>query len=188
MSANNNMKNMILIILGVSLLGITVAYASLSTRLNINGNTNVPNTTWDIHFEDFSDASPQNTTLEEPNTGVLNTNSIITDSTKITKLEADLKKPGDVVVYAFDIRNDGSIDAKLQTFTNALTCTNQSACSNITYTVACKDSSNNTITNGYNLAKNTEVHCTLSLLYNTNASIEDDITASVSADWTFVQK
>lgn len=182
---NNNLKNIILIVLGISLLGITVAYASLSTRLNISGNANVQQTTWDVIFEDFSDASPANTTLEETNTGVIK--NVSTNSTKITNFEADLKKPGDVVVYNFDIRNRGTIDARLQSFTNALTCTNQSACSNITYTVVCKDSSNNTINNNYVLAKNTEVNCSLSLLYNTNASIEDDITASVSADWIFIQ-
>ena len=182
---NNNLKNIILIILGISLLGITVAYASLSTRLTINGNASVPQTTWDIVFEDFSNTSPDNTALEEPNTGVVK--SVTTSATKITNLVADLKKPGDVVVYSFDIRNRGTIDSRLQPFTNSINCTTQNACSNITYTVVCKDGSNNTVNNGYVLRKNTEVNCNLTLLYNANASIEDDITANVSADWTFIQ-
>ena len=51
----------------------------------------------------------------------------------------------------------------------------------------CKDGSNNTVNNGYVLSKNSEIKCSLTLLYNANASIEDDITATVSADWTFIQ-
>ena len=185
--SNNSFKNIILLILGLSLLGITVAYASLSTRLNISGRSSVPLTTWDLQFEGISDASPANTTLSEPNTAVLNINSIQTNSTKIEKLVVDLKKPGDVAVLSFGIRNTGSINAKLQTSNSELTCTNPSECSNITYTVSCLDGNNNTVTNGYVLGKNSSINCTLRLLYNTNAVISDDITASVSADWTFIQ-
>ena len=185
--SNNSFKNIILLILGLSLLGITVAYASLSTRLNISGRSSVPTTTWDIQFENLSDASPANTTLSEPNTASLNINSIQIDATKIENVVADLKKPGDVAVLAFGIRNTGSIDAKLQTSNSSINCTSQSACSNITYTVSCLDGNNNTVTNGYTLAKNSAINCNLRILYNTNASISDDITATISADWTFIQ-
>ena len=43
-------RNIILIVLAVCLIGITVAYATLSQNLNISGVAKVGKTSWNIHF------------------------------------------------------------------------------------------------------------------------------------------
>ena len=43
-------RNIILIVLAVCLIGITVAYATLSQNLSISGVANVDKTKWSIYF------------------------------------------------------------------------------------------------------------------------------------------
>ena len=50
MYRNERTRNIILIVLAVCLIGITVAYATLSQNLNISGVANVDKTSWNIHF------------------------------------------------------------------------------------------------------------------------------------------
>ena len=50
MNKNDKVRNIILIVLAVCLIGITVAYATLSQNLNISGVANVDKTSWNIHF------------------------------------------------------------------------------------------------------------------------------------------
>lgn len=184
---SNNSKNILLGVLALGLLSISIAYASFSTRLSVSGTTQASQTTWDIHFDSFSTSStPAKTALDEPNTGTAQ--SISTSGTKVTSLNVNLKKPGDLIVYTFDIENDGTIDAELQTFNKTITCPVQSDCDNITYTVTCTDSNSNTLVQGSKIAKNTSATCALTLLYNTNANITDDVKANVTADWVFIQE
>lgn len=50
MYRNEGTRNIILIVLAVCLIGITVAYATLSQNLNISGVAKVDKTKWSIHF------------------------------------------------------------------------------------------------------------------------------------------
>ena len=47
---NNKIQNIVLGVLAVGLIGITIAYASLSQNLTINGTAKVAAATWDVHF------------------------------------------------------------------------------------------------------------------------------------------
>lgn len=183
---NENKKTLILIILGIVIVSISIAYASLATNLSIGGTVNAPNVDWDIHFLNFSSSStPSNTTSGETNTGQIV--SVQTSNTSIENLKAELKKPGDSIVYTFDIKNFGNIDAKLDSAPISITCSNGN-CNHATYTVVCLNSSRNTVNIGDELAANETFNCTLTLKFNDNAEISDDVSASVSADWNFSQK
>ena len=46
-------KTLFLIVLAVSVFGLGIAYALLSTTLTISGTTSVSAATWDIHFENL---------------------------------------------------------------------------------------------------------------------------------------
>ena len=48
MYRNERTRNIILIVLAVCLIGITVAYATLSQNLKISGVANVDKTSWNI--------------------------------------------------------------------------------------------------------------------------------------------
>ena len=183
MKGNN--KNVVLAVLGVILLGMTIAYASLQTNLNIGGTVNSPSANWDIHFINFSSAStPETTTSGETNTGEIK--SVTTNATSIDSLKAELKKPGDSIVYTFDIKNFGNIRAKLNSATNSITCSNGN-CNHATYSVVCLDSSKNVFQTNQNLEPNAVLNCTLTLKFNDNATIADDVSATINANWNFSQ-
>ena len=183
---NEGKKDIILLILGFSIVTISVAYAALSTTLSISGRAGIPQTNWDIHFENFSTSlTPANTLSGATNTGTIT--SVTTSNTSIDNLRAELKKPGDSIVYSFDIVNNGTIDAKLASFNDSITCASDNTCSYATYSIECKDSNNNVVNTNFKLDQNSSINCKLSLKYNDNANIDDDVSATLSASWNFIQ-
>ena len=169
-------KNALLIALVISLGVITVAFAALSTNLNIKASAKVANSKWDIHFE--------NLTLVENtvnNTGTVITPARIANNTQITGLVADLKKPGDSVSYTFDIVNDGDIGAKITTIliTPPSCGTNTDACQKLQYSVK-YTTSGVAPAIGNTLNKKSRVNATLTLKYKDNdpLSTPNDVSAS----------
>ena len=106
--SNDKFKNAILIILAVCLIGITVAYATLSQNLNISGVAKVGKTSWNIHFTKV--LTPKAEGYAEGGKATLNS-----DSTVLTVSEGVLKVPGDTITYVFDVINEGDIDAEVET-------------------------------------------------------------------------
>jgi len=106
--SNDKFKNAILIILAVCLIGITVAYATLSQNLNISGVAKVGKTSWNIHFTKV--LTPKAEGYAEGGKATLNS-----DSTVLTVSEGILKVPGDTITYVFDVINEGDLDAEVET-------------------------------------------------------------------------
>ena len=183
---NNKNKNILLVVLIIGIVSMSVAYAALSTRLNIGGSVISPSVTWDIHFQNFDDTQiPEHTSTGETNTGIIK--SVTTGPTSITSLKADLKKPGDTIKYKFDIKNAGTIDAKLNSFNTTINCSTPSACSEVVYTVTCLNGSS-AFNQGNILVKNGTLNCELNMTYKANASnIDDDVVVNATANWNFVQ-
>ena len=101
-------RNIILIVLAVCLIGITVAYATLSQELNISGVAKVDKTKWSIHF-----ANVQTPKVEGQATGgkaVLNSGSTV-----LTISEGTVSAPGDKITYIFDVVNEGDLPAEVET-------------------------------------------------------------------------
>lgn len=108
MYRNERTRNIILIVLAVCLIGITVAYATLSQNLNISGVAKVDKTKWSIHFTNV--LTPK---VEGQATGgkaVLNSGSTV-----LTISEGTLSAPGDKIVYTFDVINEGDLPAEVET-------------------------------------------------------------------------
>ena len=101
-------RNIILIVLAVCLIGITVAYATLSQNLNISGVAKVEKTSWNIHFTKV--LTPKAEGYAEGGKATLNS-----DSTVLTVSEGILKVPGDTITYVFDVINEGDLDAEVET-------------------------------------------------------------------------
>ena len=104
MEKTRKIKIISLCALLVAVLGLTVAFASLSQTLTINGSAAVDAASWDIHFEKTSGKETEvkgAATFTEP---TLN-------GTTIENFSATLTKPGDSVTYYFDIVNNGTVDA-----------------------------------------------------------------------------
>ena len=107
-SKTGRIQNVILGVLAVSLISLTIAYAQLTQRLNINGTAKSKSNTWDIHFENLKSTVTGNATLSQDNPL-----TIISNSTTISGSVGNLSLPGDSIVYTFDIANKGTISAQL---------------------------------------------------------------------------
>ena len=109
MEKTRKIKIISLCALLVAVLGLTVAFASLSQTLTINGSAAVDAASWDIHFEKTSGKETEvkgAATFTEP---TLN-------GTTIENFSATLTKPGDSVTYYFDIVNNGTVDAVVSSY------------------------------------------------------------------------
>lgn len=96
----------------LSVVGISIGFAAMSTDLTINGSAEVVPASWDIKFKDLS--SPTITGDAEVTTA-----PTITSDTHIGNYAVKLTKPGDSVTYTFKVANDGTIDAVLTDFIKA---------------------------------------------------------------------
>lgn len=206
-------KNILLGVLIVGLVSMTVAYAALSTTLTIGGTASVDNAKWDVHFESWA----QTSNVDSLVAGQQNTASQVQAPTqtadKVTKidgLQVSLKQPGDVIKYTFDIVNDGTIDAKLSSFTKHMTGVytdtqagnlSETDLQKFTYTITCDPSETDNTTPDY-LDKATAEHhsstCTLTVAWNeaTNTPTagtdqtytQRPATLTLDATWVYVQK
>ena len=95
---------LIILLLIILLMGVTVGYAILSTNLNINGTSRIKNSTWDVHFQNIAVTNGSVQALEAPTI----------DASKLNvNYTVDLNVPGDYYDFTIDVKNSGSVDAKL---------------------------------------------------------------------------
>ena len=111
----------------VGVLSLTIAYATLSATLTINGGADVVAATWDVHFENAVIVNKlSNDSLYDyevsnmavwgcvPQAGI---DCIAKDSNlKIDFSTSSILVPGDFRSFTVDVVNAGSIDAKLDSF------------------------------------------------------------------------
>ena len=143
-SKENRARNVVLGVLAVSLIGLTVAYAQLTQRLNINGTAKSKSNTWDIHFENLKSTVTGNAVLSQDNPL-----TIVSNSTTISGSVGNLSLPGDSIVYTFDIANKGTISAQLSAdpIISTPECSSNDAtgatvvCENVIYTLTYADGS-----------------------------------------------
>lgn len=143
---NNKVQNIVLGVLAVALIGITVAYATLTQQLKINGTATVKAGTWDVHFENLQGSVTGSAVLDTSTSKL----GIQTGSTTISGKLGTLSKPGDSITYTFDIVNKGNIPAILSSVptisTPSCSATSNDAgattvCGNLTYTLTYSDGS-----------------------------------------------
>lgn len=104
MEKDRGFRAIAIIAIFVSIVGLTVGFASLNQTLNINGTATLKGSNWSVKFSGL--ATP---TL----TGAATASAQFDADSALMTVAAGLKKPGDKVVIAFDVINDGDIDAKL---------------------------------------------------------------------------
>ena len=101
-------KKITMIVLIVAVIGLTVAFAALSQTLTINGSANVDAATWNIHFDNLSDAKISGEAKENSKPSINEDDKVRIDGINVT-----LNNPKDKVVYNVDLVNEGSIDAEI---------------------------------------------------------------------------
>lgn len=106
----------ILSIIIISLLSLTIAYAVLSTTLSITGSANINAATWQIAL--IQSGYPTVTT------GSATYTTPTVTGTSIGNYSVSLTKPGDSVTMIFDVENQGSLNAEIDSVINSIpTCT-----------------------------------------------------------------
>ena len=183
---NNKIQNIVLGVLAVGLIGITVAYASLSQNLTIIGTAKVAAATWDVHFEGMN-AGTATGYATLPTTGKL-----AASGTSVSGNIGTLKAPGDTITYTFNVKNAGSINAKISSITAPkLTCAPvasggsqavaNNVCANLTYTIEYTSESPKTIAVGNTLTSGASKNITLKIVNSSNATLaSEDIAVTAS--------
>ena len=187
----NNRKvlyGLVALALVLSVVGISVGFASMSSTLTINGTTTVVPASWKIKFTNLQ---------QESLTGAaeVTTAPQITSDTHIGNYAVKLTKPGDSVVYTFDVENEGTLDAQLSSYTFAtptITGTGDTAAAdativtnNLVYTLTYDDDS--AISTGATLAKDGKASFKLTIAYPETATELPTNTVNVTGmDVTFV--
>ena len=108
MEKERSVKLLIISILFMLIAGLTVAFAALSTTLNINGTAYLDAAKWGIRFENLSSPTKIGSATT---TGTAKIEE--TKSAEITGMNVGLSIPGDKVVYTVDLVNKGTINAKI---------------------------------------------------------------------------
>ena len=108
MEKERRTKALVIVVLLIVIAGLTVAFAALSTTLNINGTAYLDAAKWGIRFENLSSPTKIGSATT---TGTAKIEE--TKAAEITDMNVSLSIPGDKVVYTVDLVNKGTINAKI---------------------------------------------------------------------------
>ncbi len=108
MEKERRTKALVVVVLLIVIAGLTVAFAALSSSLNINGTAYLDAAKWGIKFENLSEPVSVGTATT---TGTAKIEE--TKSAEITGINVGLSTPGDKVTYTVDLVNEGTINAKI---------------------------------------------------------------------------
>ena len=108
MEKERRTKALVIVVLLVVIAGLTVAFAALSTTLNINGTAYLDAAKWGIRFENLSSPTKIGSATT---TGTAKIEE--TKAAEITGINVGLSTPGDKIVYTVDLVNKGTINAKI---------------------------------------------------------------------------
>lgn len=158
-----------------AVLMIGMVYAAFTQNLSINGSATVQKTSWDIKFENLQTAVKTGTASEV-------TAPTLT-ATKVGDYAVTFKTPGDSISYTFDVTNDGSFDAEINSITIPTpTCSSSSSdtdasnvCSYLTYTLKYADgdaAAGNTVATGDELDSGVTRTMVLTLTYSSDVTAD----------------
>ena len=89
----------------VCLIGsLSIAYAILSTSLNITGSTDIVASNWDIYISSYLEVDSGSVTDELP---------VVNETRNHLDFSAKLEEPGDYYRFVFRVKNKGTIDAMI---------------------------------------------------------------------------
>ena len=108
MEKERRTKALVIVVLLIVFMGLTIAFAALSTTLNINGTAYLDAAKWGIRFENLSSPTKIGSATT---TGTAKIEE--TKSAEITGINVSLSTPGDKVTYTVDLVNKGTINAKI---------------------------------------------------------------------------
>ena len=108
MEKERRTKALVVVVLLIVVAGLTIAFAAISTTLNINGTAYLDAAKWGIRFENLSSPTKIGSVTT---TGTAKIEE--TKAAEITGINVSLSIPGDKVTYTVDLVNKGTINAKI---------------------------------------------------------------------------
>jgi len=110
MQKNEKSKNLLLVILLISLISLSIAYATLTQHLYITSQTTIAGQSsgWDIRFTAVTCQANGSAAIMQDFT---------MNATILSGLVSKFNAPGDSIVCNIKVTNNGSINAKLSSFT-----------------------------------------------------------------------
>ena len=100
-------KIMAVIAFIISILSLAIAYTAMSKTAKINKNSNITDARWNVHFDNLKSKTYGDAQIIEYPT-------LKYDKTYIGDFSVSLTKPGDSVLFTYDVVNSGSLRAKYQ--------------------------------------------------------------------------
>ena len=182
---NNNTKY---IKLGIALVAFllcgTIAFASFTQQLDIQGKATVNKSSWSIKFANLQSVVKTGTATE------VTAPTINTNDTRISEYDVTLTTPGDSVSYTFDVVNEGTFNAKISSITiptplctgNGATATTDenNVCDNLTYTLTYANGTPVAVDDTLNAGETKSLKLTLSYSASVAAAAlpKDDVSIS----------
>ena len=193
MEKERGAKIIAIVALLIAVVGLTVGYAAYSSTLTINGTATVDPASWKVNFG-YKTGNSLTGTIKGHATET--TAPTLADTT-ISGFNVTLKAPGDSVTYNFLIKNSGTLNAELASFTmGTLTCAPNASgsisqedatklCGELKYTLAYADGSTITTGTTLNATDSKELELKLEWPSASTLSVSDDVKVTIGAT-TFV--
>lgn len=190
MEKERGAKIIAVIALLVAVAGLTIGYAAYSSTLTVNGTATVDPADWNVKF---AYTSGDSLTAETTGNATQTTAPTLTD-TAVSGFNVVLNAPGDSITYKFSVKNTGTLDATLGTFTmGTLSCAPNTdstisqedateLCNELQYTLKYADDSE--ITTGATLPKtNGSKDLVLKLVWPESSTLKvtDDVKVTIGA-------
>lgn len=105
---NRDKKNVMIIALLIAVVFMSVGYALLSAQLDIKGTSTIVDPVWDVKIVSISSTETE---------GYGESISATVENKFSAKFNAEFTMPGDKVTYVINVKNEGTIDAKLNSIT-----------------------------------------------------------------------
>jgi len=168
----------------MAIIGMSVAFAAMSTQLQIDGSAEFRSPGWDVRFV-VGSLNVTTSTYASTTTPTLTANNL-------GPFQAVLTRPGDSVTFTFDVTNAGGINARIDQIlrngvvggmpdcvglsTDGATAVADAAivCGNLTYTLTYTDTGLPVAVNDY-LDATTTRNLTLTLAYTGTTLPTDDV-------------
>lgn len=178
MRRRKNIKKIQAMIVILLICFISIAYAYLSSNIQINGTAVIKNKKWDIYFDNVEIYQGSVEPVVEPTTDAQNPLTI--------EYEVNLNKPGEYHKFDVDVVNNGEFDATLDSFTiTKLTAEQQKY---LDYSVTYKDGTEIAKGDIVNLKSSRKL--TVNLEYKKDITVEDlqaeDQTLNLSIELIYV--
>lgn len=165
-------KYIVILILLLLVVVFSVGYALLTTKLKISGTSQIGKLTWDIHFDNIQVNS---------NSVVATHSPTIVGATSIN-YKVMLLTPGDFYEFTVDVKNDGSLAAKVSSAPKLLGVSSEQE-KYVNYTVTYADGT--LIRANDKLDDTKDATIKVRIEYDKNAISEDLPTSEQSLNLTF---